>query len=66
MQNHTKVYMNFFGYGEQDFIPCEMCGSRAADIHHIEKRNITKNDYIENLMHCDRDWETKKFINTLV
>ena len=55
MQNHTKVYMNFFGYGEQDFIPCEMCGSRAVDIHHIEKRNKTKNDYIENLIALCRD-----------
>ena len=55
MQNHTKVYMNFFGYGEQDFIPCEMCGGRAVDIHHIEKRNKTKNDYIENLIALCRD-----------
>jgi hypothetical protein len=55
MQNHTKVYMKFFGYGEQDFIPCEMCGSRAVDIHHIEKRNKTKNDYIENLIALCRD-----------
>ena len=55
MQNHTKGYMNFFGYGEQDFIPCEMCGGRAVDIHHIEKRNKTKNDYIENLIALCRD-----------
>ena len=55
MQNHTKVYMNFFGHGEQSFIPCEMCGSRAVDIHHIEKRNKTKNDYIENLIALCRD-----------
>ena len=59
MQNHTKVYMNFFGYGEQDFIPCEMCGSRAVDVHHIEKRNKTKNDYIENLVGLCRDCHIK-------
>ena len=59
MQNHTKVYMNFFGHGEQDFIPCEMCGSRAVDIHHIEKRNKTKNDFIENLVGLCRDCHIK-------
>ena len=31
------------------------CGSRAVDIHHIEKRNKTKNDYIENLIALCRD-----------
>ena len=35
MQNHTKVYMNFFYYGIEDFIPCEMCGSRAVDNNQI-------------------------------
>ena len=36
-----------------DFIPCEVCGSRAVDIHHIENRgsggSLSK-DRIENLM----------------
>ena len=51
MQNHTKVYFNFFGYDESSYIECEMqCGSRAVDIHHIERRNKTKNDFIENLV----------------
>ena len=28
MQNHTKVYMNFFGYDESSTILCEMeCGA---------------------------------------
>ena len=63
MQNHTKVYMNFLGYGEQDFIPCEMCGSRAVDVHHIEKRNKTKNDYIENLIALCRDCHGEKTAN---
>ena len=34
MQKHTKVYFDFFDYGMDDFIPCEMCGSKATDIHH--------------------------------
>ena len=50
MQNHTKVYFNFFGYDESSYIECEFCGSRAVDIHHLERRNKTKNDYIENLV----------------
>ena len=31
------------------------CGSRAVDIHHLERRNKTKNDYIENLVGLCRD-----------
>ena len=59
MQNHTKVYMQFFNYEEQDFIPCEMCNSKAVDIHHLEKRNKTKNDYIENLVGLCRSCHIK-------
>ena len=56
MQNHTKVYFNFFGYDESSYIECEMqCGGRAVDIHHLERRNKTKNDYIENLVGLCRD-----------
>ena len=52
MQKHTKVYFNFFGYAEGDYIPCEMCNSPAVDIHHLERRTRNKvtNDYIENLV----------------
>lgn len=35
MKPHTKVYFNYFGYGEQDTMPCEICGNIAVDIHHI-------------------------------
>ena len=61
MQKHTKVYMQFFDYGEQDFIPCEMCGSRATDIHHIERRTRNKvtNDFVENLVGLCRDCHNK-------
>ena len=53
MKKHTLIYMNHFGYDISDFIPCEVCGGRAVDIHHIEARSMggskTK-DTIENLM----------------
>ncbi len=52
MQKHTKIYMNHFGYDTSDFIPCEVCGSKAVDINHIDCRGMggskTK-DTIENL-----------------
>jgi 5-methylcytosine-specific restriction endonuclease McrA len=52
MKIHTKIYMNHFGYDTSDFIPCEVCGSKAVDINHIDCRGMggskTK-DTIENL-----------------
>ena len=53
MKNHTKVYLNHFGYIGEDFIPCEVCGSKAVDIHHIHRRGRGGSkdaDKIENLM----------------
>ena len=41
------------GYDISDFVPCEMCGAKAIDIHHIEARGMggtKKMDVIENLM----------------
>lgn len=52
MKNYTKTYMAFFGYTVADFIACEICESRAVDIHHIYARSISRgkvND-IFNLM----------------
>jgi hypothetical protein len=59
MQNHTKVYFNFFNYEKGDTILCEFCGSVAVDIHHLECRNKIKNDYIENLVGLCRDCHIK-------
>ena len=63
MQKHTKVYMQFFNYEEQDFIPCEICGSRAVDIHHLERQSKfgkkKEKDYIENLIGVCRDCHIK-------
>lgn len=53
MKRHTKIYLDYFGYGMDSFIPCEVCGDKAVDIHHIDCRGMggskTK-DTIDNLM----------------
>ena len=54
MKKHTAIYMDHFGYDINDFIPCEVCGGRAVDIHHIEARGAGgdpqgKKDVITNL-----------------
>jgi len=52
MKQYTKVYLKHFGYCKDDVIPCEVCGLKAVDIHHIEarsKRKDLEND-ITNLM----------------
>ena len=58
MKNHTKVYMDYFGYGEDDFISCEVCERRAVDVHHINCRGMggsKEKDVIENLMGLCRE-----------
>lgn len=67
MKNHTKVYLKHFGYGGEDFIPCEVCGNRAVDIHHIECRGMggtSKKEDINNLMalcrSCHLEYGDKK------
>jgi 5-methylcytosine-specific restriction endonuclease McrA len=50
--------MNHFGYDISDFIPCEVCGKTAVDIHHIEARGLggsKEADAIENLMALCRE-----------
>lgn len=53
MKPYVKIYLTYFDYTPEDFIPCEVCGSKAVDIHHIEARGMggtSKPDTIENLM----------------
>lgn len=55
MKKHTRVYLDEMGYDPEEFIPCEVCLSRAVDIHHIDARGMGGDptggkDRIENLM----------------
>ena len=53
MKNHTKIYFDYFGYDKNSFIECEICGAKAVDLHHIERRGMGGSksaDRIENIM----------------
>jgi hypothetical protein len=53
LRKHTKIYFDYFGFGIDSYVPCEMCGLRAVDIHHIDARGMgggKNKDVIENLM----------------
>lgn len=59
--------MDHFGFAGDDFIPCEVCGARAVDIHHINCRGMggsKKKDTIDNLMavcrQCHLEYGDKK------
>ena len=57
MKPYTLAYMRFFDYGEEDFIPCEWCGAKSVDIHHIYGRGKLTNE-ITNLIALCRDCHT--------
>jgi hypothetical protein len=62
MKKHIKIYLNYFGFGEQSFIPSEISGKRASDIHHILRRGMggsKDKDNIENLMALTREEHEK-------
>lgn len=75
MKPHIKIYLNYFGYGEQDFIPCTNpeCSCKAVSIHHIDKRGMggsRNKDYIENLaalcMECHTKADNNKEFNEMI
>ena len=50
--------MKYFGHTVDSFIPCEVCGRRAVDIHHITARGMgggRGKDEIGNLMALCRE-----------
>lgn len=61
MKKHTKIYFDYFNYDISDFVPCETCGSKAVDIHHIDARGMggSEKDDINNLMALCRECHIK-------
>jgi predicted restriction endonuclease len=67
MKKYVKTYLDYFGYDQSSWIPCEMCGQTAVDINHIDAKGMGGSklkDNIENLMamcrKCHMDLGDKK------
>ena len=58
-QNYIKIYLDHFNYGDQDFIPSELSGCRAQDIHHLTPRSKSGTDVIDNHMALTREEHDK-------
>jgi 5-methylcytosine-specific restriction endonuclease McrA len=57
--------MDYFDYGEQDFVPCEVEGRRCVDVHHLIFKSQGGKDIIENLIGLCRDCHNEAHKNTL-
>jgi len=59
MKPHVKHYLDYFGYGMDDVILCEICNCVATDVHHIERCGMGGGhkmlDEINNIMALCRD-----------
>lgn len=50
MTYYKQKYLKYFGYGEQEWIPCEICNNTAIEVHHILAKSQGGKDEISNLM----------------
>jgi len=74
MKPYVRTYLTYFGLGfhPDNFVPCECCGAKASDIHHLSPRSLRKDlvNKIENLMalcreHHDRAGKDREFNESL-
>ena len=58
MVKYKKVYIDYFGYFEGEYIACEVCNKPSVDIHHIDEKGMggsNTKDVIENLIAVCRE-----------
>ena len=74
MKKHIKVFLKYWGLGEQDFIVCLGCEkAQATDVHHVSKRQMggsKKKDIPTNLAPlcrvCHTRADTNKHFNKYI
>ena len=63
MSDYRQAYYDRFGYDRGDFIPCELCGKKAVEIHHIIHGAGKRDHDINNLMALCRECHTQAHQN---
>ena len=56
MKKHIKIYTEAIN---STFIPCELCGATATDVHHIKYKSRGGKDELSNLMGLCRNCHNK-------
>jgi len=57
--NYKEIYKNYFGYVDDEFVPSELSGRSAQDLHHVHFKSGGRDDSIENLMALTREEHDK-------
>ena len=52
---YKRIYLEYFQYGIDDYVPSEVSGKRATEIHHILPKSLGGKDEIENLIALTRE-----------
>jgi len=55
MREYKKDFIEHFGYGMQDYVPSEVSGLPAVDIHHVVFKSQGGTDEIDNLIALTRE-----------
>ena len=62
--NYKQKALKHWGFGEQDFVPCMICGSESSDLHHIKLRSQQGKDDITNLIFLCRHHHNQAHFKT--
>ena len=69
MKHYIMVYLESRGLTKTDFIGCEVCGTAASDIHHIQPRGMGGSklrDTPDNLIALCRPCHTEADFGTVL
>lgn len=65
MKKHVYNYFKHYGYVCQEEVMCEICGSPAQDLHHIQYGRYKRDDSVQNIIALCRHHHNEAHQNKL-